>query len=409
MKRSVVSLITVPLFLAGCGGGAGTADPVASADRAQIAAIAQRAMDQYHLKALILRVMVDGQPLYSEALGESLPGVPATAGMHVRNGFIAYSYLTTVLLELVDRGQIHLDDTLAQYFPDLPRADAVTIKMFANSTSGYADYVYQPEVADSVDVNPSRQWATDELIRIGTSAPALFAPGTNWGYSHTNYAILGEVLEKAGHMPLGQLMQRDIFEPMGLQQTTGSDTPAIPEPVLHTYSSERRATLGIPPGAPFYEDSTYWSPSWTAPAGALQTTDVADLTASIAAIGSGELLSPQSHDLQVGPHLVGFGHTPADGSCNVCRENTPSFSFGLGVVLLGPWITGNKFFAGSGAAVGYLPARKLAIAVITTYLPEAFDATSGRVSDAGPWIMAAVTAALAPDQPIPAPAPRPGS
>lgn len=407
MKGFFVFLAALPLLLAGCGGG-GTADVAAEVDRAKVAAIARRAMDQYHLRALILRVTVDGQPLYSEALGESTAGVPAAVDMQVRNGFVAYSYLTTVLLELVDRGQISLDDTLAQYFPNLPRANAVTIRMLANCTSGYADYVYQPEVMDRVDLDPSRQWTTDELIRIGTTAPAMFAPGTNFGYSHTNYAILGEVLEKAGHMPLGQLMQQYIFEPMGLRHTTGSDTPLIPEPVLHTYSSERRASLGISPGTPFYEDSTYWNPSWTAPAGALQTTDIADLTTSIAAIGSGKLLSPESHDLQVGPHLIGFGHKPTDGSCDVCRENTSSFSFGLGVILVGPWITGNKFFAGSGAAVGYLPARKLAIAVITTYLPQAFDAESGRVTDAGPGIMASVTAALAPDQPIPAPPGRPG-
>lgn len=399
MKGCLVFLATLPLLLAGCGGDA--TDP--AADRAEVAAIAQRAMARYHLKALILRVTIDGQTLYSQALGESARGIPATEGMHVRNGFVAYSYLTTILMELVDLRQISLDDKLARYFPDLPRANDITIKMLANSTSGYADYVYQPEVSDSVDADPFRQWTTDDLIRIGTTASAMFSPGTNFGYSHTNYAILGQVLEQAGHAPLSQLMQQYIFQPMGLRQTAGSDTPAIPAPVLETYSSERRESMGVPPGTPFYENTTYWNPSWTAPAGALQTTDIADLTTSIAAIGSGKLLSSKSHDLQVGPHLVGFGHKPTDGSCNVCRKNTPSASFGLGVILQGPWITGNKFFAGSGAAVGYLPARKLAIAVITTYLPEAFDETSGEVTDAGPGIMKSVAAALSPDQPIPTP------
>lgn len=400
MKGFLVFLVTLPLLFAGCSGGA-AADP--ATDRAEVTAIAQHAMAQYHLKALILRVTVDGQPLYSQALGESADGVPATEGMHVRNGFVAYSYLTTVLMELVDRGQISLDDKLARYFPNLPRANDITIRMLANCTSGYADYVYQPEVSDGVDLDPFRQWATDDLIRIGTTAPAMFAPGTNFAYSHTNYAILGQVLEQAGQAPLGQLMQQYIFEPMGLQHTTGSDTPEIPAPVLDTYSSERRESMGVPPGAPFYENSTYWNPSWTAPAGALQTTDITDLTTSIAAIGSGKLLSPQSRNEQVEPHLIGFGFTPKDGSCNVCRKNTPSFSFGLGVVLQGPWITGNKFFAGSGATVGYLPARKIAIAVITTYLPDAFDETTGQVSDAGPKILIDVAAALAPDQPVPVP------
>ena len=355
-------------------------------------------MVKYHLKALIVRVTTDGEDTYTGALGESMTGVPASPAMHVRNGFIAYSYIATMLLEFVDEKKISLGDKLSKYLPELPESNAVTIKMLANSTSGYADYVYQPAVTNGIYADPFRQWATADLIKIGTSAPPTFPPGTNWAYSHTNYAILGTVLAKAGGQPLSQLMGQYIFEPMALTQTQGSDTPQIPEPVLHTFSSERRETLGIPPGTPFYEETTFWNPSWTAPQGASQTTGITDLTTSIQAIGSGKLLSPKSHRAQVGPNLVGFGH-PAPG-CSACAENTTARSFGLGVILQGPWITGNKFYAGSGAIVGYLPAKRLAIAVITTYQQAAFD-SQGDVTDAGPAIMSALAKALAPAEPIP--------
>ena len=370
----------------------------AGPEQQQIASIAQDAMAEYHLQALIVRVTTDGEDTYTGALGESMTGVPATSAMHVRNGFIAYSYIATILLEFVDEKKISLSDKLSKYLPDLPESDAVTIKMLANSTSGYADYVYQPAVTDGIYADPFRQWATAELIKIGTSAPLTFPPGTNWAYSHTNYAILGTVLAKVGGQPLSQLMTQYIFEPMGLTQTQGSDTPQIPEPVLHTFSSERRETLGIPPSTPFYEETTFWNPSWTAPRGASQTTDITDLTTSILAIGSGKLLSPQSHRAQVAPSLVGFGH-PAPG-CSACAQNTTAHSFGLGVILQGPWITGNKFYAGSGAIVGYLPSKKLAIAAITTYQQAAFD-SHGDVTDAGPAILSALANALAPAEPIP--------
>ena len=189
-------------------------------------------------------------------------------------------------------------------------------------------------------------------------------------------------------------MAQYIFEPMGLHHTQGLGTPDIAPPVLHTFSTERDGT---------YEESTFWNPFWTAPAGALQTSDAADLATSIAAIGSGKLLTPASHDAQVIPHLVGFGHKVDDGSCPACRQNTAAFSFGLAVILQGPWITGNKFFAGSGAAVGYLPQGKVAVAVITTYEPGAFDPNGNVKTDAGPAILAKVAAAMAPDHPIPAP------
>lgn len=69
-------------------------------------------------------------------------------------------------------------------------------------TSGYADYVYQPEMLHGTNLDPFRQWTPEELIRIGTSKPMMFEPRSNWGYSHTNYVILDRVLEKITGMPL---------------------------------------------------------------------------------------------------------------------------------------------------------------------------------------------------------------
>jgi hypothetical protein len=57
--------------------------------------------------------------------------------------------------------------------------------------------------------------------------------------------------------------------------------------VLHAFTSERRQALQIPAGIPFYEGSTYWNPSWTLARGAIQTTNLHDLSVTAAAINSG--------------------------------------------------------------------------------------------------------------------------
>ena len=410
-RSGAIPAIAFVLALAACSqsttGGSQAAAPVATqvasnapsgALQQQIAALAKQAMAQDGLKALIVRVTTAGKNTYTAATGESMTGVAATTDMKVRNGFVAYMYLTTMLMEFVDQHKISLGDKLSKYLPDLPRASDVTIKMLANSTSGYADFVYQSAVINGIYTNPFRQWTAAELIQIGTSAPEDFAPGTNWAYSHTNYVILGTVLSKVGGKPLNQLMEQNIFQPMGLTHTTTANTPDISGPVLHTFSSERRQDLGIAPKIPFYEETTYWNPSWTVPEGAVQASDIADLTTSATAIGSGELLSPASYALQMNKDLIGFGHKQA--GCNVCTTLTASKAFGFATILQGPWITGNKFYAGSGAEVAYLPSKKIAIAVITSYLPSAFD-RQGNVKDVGPDIAAALSEVLAPDSPIP--------
>jgi CubicO group peptidase (beta-lactamase class C family) len=314
--------------------------------------------------------------------------------MHFRNGAMAFTYMATMLMELVDQKKVGLDDKLSKFLPNLPDADRITLKNLANMTSGYADYVYQPEVLHGTNLDPFRQWTPEELIRIGTSKPMMFEPGGNRGYSHTNYVILGRVLEKITGMPLAKAMQKYVFDPMDLKQTRSFDTPQIPEPVLHAFSSERRADLGVPSGANFYEESTFWNPSWTTAEGAIQTTDITDLTKTMEAVGTGKVLSQESLAAQVGPNLVGFGH--ADPKCPVCHQNNTAFNYGLGVVNLGPWITQTKNFAGSGATVGYLPSQKLAVAVVTTYGPGAFD-DQGNYKNASDTIFASMVNVLAPN------------
>jgi CubicO group peptidase (beta-lactamase class C family) len=292
--------------------------------------------------------------------------------MHFRNGALAFTYMATLLLEFVDQKKTTLDTKLSTYFPDLPNAQHVTLRQLAQMTSGYADYVYQPETLQGVDRDPFRQWTPEELTRIGVSKPMEFAPGTNWGYSHTNYVILGGVLAKIAGMPLADAIRQDVLEPMGLAQTAASTTPSIPAPVLHAFTSERRETLGVKAGVPFYEEATYWNPSWTTAEGAVQTTDISDLSRSIEAVAAGKVLSPASSREQIVPSVIGLGH--AQSGCNACYAQTKAFNYGLGVIISGPWIDQTLGFAGASGAVGYLAGQKLTIAVEATNGPGAYDA-----------------------------------
>lgn len=355
--------------------------------------IMHRSMATYHLKAIIVRVRSNGRNLYTGAFGDSMTGVPATPDMHFRNGAMAFTYMATMLLAFVDQKKLSLNDKVAKFFPDLPHANEISLKNLANMTSGYADYVYEPEVLDGTLLQPFRRWTPQELIHIGVSKPMMFVPGTNFGYSHTNYVILGLILQRVAGMPLDEAMKKYIFGPMHLSQTQGFTTPQIPEPVLHTYSSERREALHIPASVPFYEESTFWNPSWTTVEGAVQITDIADMAASMEAVGNGALLSKGSLKAQIGPNLVGFGH--AEPKCRVCRKLTAAFNYGLGVINAGPWVLQSKLFAGSDATAGSLPAKRIAVAVEVTYLPAAFD-DKGNFNIASPKIFEALANAVAP-------------
>jgi CubicO group peptidase (beta-lactamase class C family) len=366
------------------------------APAATIDPVVRASMATYHLEAVIVQVRENGRTVFSQGFGESMAGVPATAAMHFRNGAMAFTYMATLLLEMVDRKKVTLDTKLATYFPELPNAQKITLKNLANMTSGYGDYVYQSQTLQGTALYPFRQWTPEELIHIGLSAPRMFAPGTNWGYCHTNYVILGRVLEKITGMPLAQALQRYVLAPMGLTQTQAFTTPYIPEPVLHSFDSERRETLGVKAGVPFIEESTFWNPSWTTIEGAVETTDLTDESLSMEAVGTGKLLSRASSAAQIEPHLLGFGRTQA--GCDACRPNTTAFSYGLGVMLVGPWIAQTLGFAGASGAVAYLRSQKLTISVEATNGALAFDEHGNpKVGLAANNVLIALANALAPN------------
>ena len=379
----------------------GNVDP---ATRAAIEKAATGAMDQYKLKALIIRVTEDGQNVYTAARGESMTGVPATTEMHFRSGAFGFMYIGEIFAKLVDAKKVSLDDKLSTWLPDYPRADQITVKNLLNMTSGYADYVYQPAVIDGVYANPFRQWTDDELVGIGLKGPEQFAPGTNWGYSHTNYVILAQVLEKITGKSMTDVMSEYVLEPMKLNQTgSNGGTPAIPEPTLHAFTSERDDFLKIPAGTPFYEEATFWNPSWTTAKGAVITTDITDMTTSMEIVGSGSQVSKEMYEAQTGPNLVGFGTKDPSGVCTSCRPNTEAMNYGLGVWRLGSWLAQNASFAGLASTSGYLPSKKLTVSVAMTYTPAAFkDAAAYGTSS---WsTFAAVADAVAPGE-----APKKGS
>jgi CubicO group peptidase (beta-lactamase class C family) len=372
--RGVAGLAVALLVVSGCGA-PHTASPTGSADPAKADAVmrvVRNSMAQAHLRAVIVRVTVDAKEILTQAAGDSMTGVPATTDMHFRNGAVAISYVSTLLLRLVDQKKLSLDDKLSKWLPDFPNAQRVTLGQLAQMTTGYPDYVIgNQQFSSELYANPFQQWTTQDILALISSRPLLYDPGTNWNYAHTNYVLLGLALEKATGQDMPTLLRNEVLGPLGLKATANSDTPEIPQPVLHAFTSERRPALKIPAGTPFYEESTYWNPSWTITHGAIQTSNIYDLEATAVGIGSGKLLSADSYKKMVSTALRGKTHTQP--GCPTCFDQNEGYTYGLGIVISGDWLLQNPLFAGYSAVEAYLPAQKVAIAVAVTYAPEAFD------------------------------------
>jgi CubicO group peptidase (beta-lactamase class C family) len=402
LRRIACVVITLGI-VAGCGE-PHTAPPTGSGDQPKADAVMRvvhNFMTQAHLRAVIVRVTVDGKEIVTQAVGDSMTGVPATTDMHFRNGAVAISYVSTLLLKLVDQKKLSLEDTLSKWVPDFPNAQRVTLGQLARMTAGYPDYVIgNQQFSNELYANPFQQWTTQDILAQISSRPLLYDPGTNWNYAHTDYVLLGLALEKATGQDMPTLLQNEVLGPLGLKATANSDTPEIPHPVLHAFSSERRQALKIPVGTPFYEESTYWNPSWTITHGAIQTTNIYDLEATAVGVGSGKLLTADSYQKMVSTALRGKTH--AQPGCPTCFDQNEGYTYGLGIITSGDWLMQNPLFAGCAAVEAYLPAQKVAIAVAVTFAPEAFD-DQGDYSNQADILFRKIGAVVAPNDAPPMP------
>jgi len=317
-------------------------DP-ADPESTQVADLIERLRQRSRLNASIFGVWNGGDQLVTGAIGEALPEVPATRDLHFRICNVAESMTATLLLQYVDEGRLSLDDPVSKWFPSMPRADRVTLGMLARMTSGIADYVTNAGFEKAYHHNPFRQWQPEQLVKIGTSQPPLFPPGTSWAFSDTNFMLLGEILTKAEGKPLGDQLHEKILDPLGLDDTAMQYTAQVPPPVLHGYDPERGD----------YQDSTFWNPSWAIYTGNM-TSDLADLGAWAPALGTGALLSAESHERQVGPGNVGLGPLTSKGY------------YGMGVGVGSSWIFSNPHCAGYNGILAYYPPQKISVVIFST-------------------------------------------
>ena len=208
-------------------------------------------MTEIDLSAAVFGVWRGDEQLALGALGGSPLGVPATPDMQLRVGQPMEPMLSTVLLQLNKEGVARLDEPIAKWLPNFPRADQITPRMLANGTSGISDYVTDPEFLKTFYANPIKGFTSQELFDLANARPPLFAPGSSFAYAHSDLVVLGVVLEKATGKPLGELIQQRVIDPLGMKQSRVMLTPQMIGPSLHGYTNER----GV------FEDSTFWNPT----------------------------------------------------------------------------------------------------------------------------------------------------
>lgn len=151
-------------------------------------------------------------------------GVPATPEHVFRIGSIAKTLTALAVLRLVDAGRLSTEDRLSTFLPDFPDAHYVTLHHLLSNTSGVADHITREDAASWC----GRPHTLPELVSFIAGAPRLFKPGSRFGYSNANWALLAAVLEHTTGHPFAEALSDLVLAPLGLTRTVvGIDNPLV--------------------------------------------------------------------------------------------------------------------------------------------------------------------------------------
>jgi D-alanyl-D-alanine carboxypeptidase len=245
----------------------------------------------------------------TQDFGENPPRM--TKGTGFRLATLTTEITCTVLLRLVDQGELQLDDPVSTYVDWIPKLDGITLEQLCRHTSGLADYY--PVLRASFGANPGRVWPANELLANGMALNRIGPPGEQVRESRTGILLLAFALERRTGKTWDELAQQYVFGPLGLEDTSvPAATVTEHAGVMGGYSSI--TPTGSVDCAVLLDDTEASSSMGGAAAGAISTLE--DARALSEAFATGALLSERTERAQWNTVPLG-GDAPAWQSAGV--------------------------------------------------------------------------------------------
>ena len=198
---------------------------------------------------------------------EGAPEVQPDDAFHLAT--VTTEITCTVLLALVDEGEVSLDDEVEEYVDWIPRLDGITLEQLCRHTSGIADFY--PGLRSHFVANPERPWPPAELLSNGLAISRTSPPGEQVRESRTGILLLAAALERRTGRTWSELASEYVFERLGMTATSLPDAQAtVHEAALGAYSARIGQDASVD-CAVLVDDSAQSSSMGAAAAGALSS------------------------------------------------------------------------------------------------------------------------------------------
>ncbi|WP_412544238.1 serine hydrolase domain-containing protein [Longispora sp. K20-0274] len=218
-------------------------------------------------------------------------------------GSVTKVLTTTLVLRQVDRGLLDLDRPVVEYLPEfalaLPgAADRITVRHLIAHTNGIDADLFFPDGAG----RDALRAYTDGLA---DNCGVLFEPGERLSYSNGGMIVAGRLLEVVSGTPFHELLEREIYAPVGMTGSSTSAGQAIPRGTAVGHFLDPTTMAARPTGMFALPDT--WGPAGGTPIGTVEDLlafgrthlagGVSPTGERVLSTGSAELMRQVSYDL----------------------------------------------------------------------------------------------------------------
>ena len=189
--------------------------------------IVRAALSEQNVPGMSVAIGIAGGIVWAEGFGwaDLEKRLPVTPETRFRIGTASTTLTAAAVGTLLEKDRLNLDEEIQNYVPEFPKKPwPVTLRQLMGHISGVrndgGDEGALLSVSCDRPVDGVHHFAEQSL---------LFEPGTQYRYSSYGWIIVSSAIEAAAHEPFFMFMRRQIFEPLGMQDTLAEfATESIP-------------------------------------------------------------------------------------------------------------------------------------------------------------------------------------
>lgn len=186
----------------------------------------RRAVGGSDVPGMSMAIVTRDGRIWEGAAGVDRHGERLTPAMPQTIASITKTFTAAIAMQLVEEGRLELDVPATRYLPGVKLLTQVRVRQLLNHTSGIADLY--GAVKGRLQGAPQRPLATGDVLgRIGSN---WFQPSKGYGYSNTNFYLLGLIIERVTGRSFADELADRITGPLGFEATRllGDDDRQLP-------------------------------------------------------------------------------------------------------------------------------------------------------------------------------------